>query len=104
LLTGGVVRRLATGGPILGAFSGSEFDEEAISLHEGDWLVLFTDGVTEAVNPQGEEFGDDRLISCLRADISEPELVLERILGGVREFCKQSEQGDDITVAITRFR
>jgi sigma-B regulation protein RsbU (phosphoserine phosphatase) len=67
-------------------------------------LVMFTDGVTEAVNLEGEEFGDDRLASCLTAGVLEVRFVLDSILAGVREFCRQSEQGDDITVTVARFR
>jgi sigma-B regulation protein RsbU (phosphoserine phosphatase) len=104
LLTRGGIRRLTTGGPILGAFSSSAFEEEAICLQDGDTLVLYTDGVTEALNPEGEEFVDDRLVSCLTADVLEVGFVLDRILNGVREFCRLSEQGDDITVTVTRFR
>jgi sigma-B regulation protein RsbU (phosphoserine phosphatase) len=104
LLTRSGIRRLTTGGLILGAFPGSAFQEETICMQDGDKLVLFTDGVTEALNPDNEEFGEDRLMECLKPDALEPGVVLDRILRDVRRFCKQSEQGDDITVTVTRFR
>jgi hypothetical protein len=44
------------------------------------------------------------LVSCLTGDVLEVGLVLDRILNAVREFCRLSEQGDDITVTVTRFR
>ena len=104
LLSRGFVRRLTAGGPILGAFGASAFEEEVVFLQEGDVLVTFSDGVTEALDPEGEEFGDDRLASCMTAGALKVGLVLDRILSGVRDFCRQSEQGDDITVTVTRFR
>jgi len=104
LLSRGTIRRLTAGGPILGAFAGSAFEDEVVSLQDGDMLVMFTDGVTEALSPEGEEFGDDRLASCMTAGTLEVRPVLDRILTGVREFCGQSEQADDVTVTVTRFR
>jgi sigma-B regulation protein RsbU (phosphoserine phosphatase) len=98
------VRRLTTGGPILGAFEDAAFPEETIHLSDRDTLVFFTDGVIEARNPQGEEFGEDRLLAGLSANAtSPPKTLLNEVFSSVREFCDQTELSDDATLTITRF-
>ena len=59
------VRRLQTGGLIVGLFDDAVFEEETQQMAPGDLLVVFSDGITEATNDQGEEFGDDRIIECV---------------------------------------
>ena len=59
--------RLDDGGPVIGAFHKSTFSEREIQLSEGDKLLLFTDGVTEARDASGEEFGEQRLEQVLRS-------------------------------------
>lgn len=99
------IRRIATGGTILGQFAGAKFEEDTRVLRAGETLVMFTDGVTEAVNTGGEEFGEQRLLAHLAAGASSaPALLLDGLLAAVREFCSDAEQNDDITVMITRFR
>src|SRR5205085_4414959 len=61
------IRRLETGGVVLGLFEAASFEEETLTLVPGDLIVLFSDGVTEAMNKEGEEFTDDRLIACANA-------------------------------------
>src|SRR3954462_12807090 len=56
------IRRLETGGGVLGLFDTASFEEETLTLEPGDLIVLFSDGVTEAMNAVDEEFSDDRLI------------------------------------------
>ena len=103
LLTSGGAVRLAIGGPILGAFADQVFAEDMLSLRDGDTLVMFSDGVTEARNTSDEEFGDDRLLACVAAGAgSTPRALLDRIFDAVRAFCQQAQQNDDITVTVTR--
>jgi sigma-B regulation protein RsbU (phosphoserine phosphatase) len=99
------VRRLATSGPVLGPLAGARYEEEGRHLREGEALVMFTDGVTEARSADGEEFGEQRLMACLAASAaSEPAALLDGLLAAVHEFCRGAEQNDDITVTVTRFR
>ena len=99
------IRRLTEGGPILGAFPSAAFEEETLRLQHGDTLVMFTDGAIEARNVQDEEFGEDGLMERLVDGASStPKELLRQIIDGVRDFCKQAEQSDDITVTVTRFR
>ena len=55
------VEELTTGGTIIGMFPQTRYEEGTLALHAGDVLIVFTDGVTEALNPADEEFGEDRL-------------------------------------------
>ena len=59
---GGAVERLGEGGPVLGVIGGAEYGQAQVTLGQGDRLVLFTDGLTEARNRDDEEFGEARLI------------------------------------------
>jgi phosphoserine phosphatase RsbU/P len=61
------IRRLETGGTLVGAFPDAGYDQEDLRLAPGDTIVLFSDGITEAMNVAGEEFGEDRVRESLRA-------------------------------------
>ena len=63
-------RRLETGGPIVGLFEGATYEEESITLNVGDWLIIYSDGVSEALSADGEEYGEDRILACVRRDPS----------------------------------
>ena len=104
LLVGDRVQRLETGGPILGAFENLVFEQETISLNQGDTIVLFSDGVTEARNNHDEEFGEDRLISYAISKRSVPAADLVKgILETVAGFCVGVPQADDISVTVVRY-
>jgi ketosteroid isomerase-like protein len=99
------VRRLTAGGPILGVFDGAEFVPETLCLDDGDTLVMFTDGVTEARNTGGDEFGEERLMTRVVARApSPPAQILRGLFEDVGAFCEHAEQSDDITVTVTRYR
>jgi sigma-B regulation protein RsbU (phosphoserine phosphatase) len=92
--------RLEEGGRVIGAFCDSTFTQQEIQLYEGDKLLLFTDGVTEARNADGEEFGEQRLLDCLRsyAGCNAAELRT-LILNDVTAFC-HSNFDDDATLMV----
>ena len=92
--------RLDEGGPVIGAFPDSTFVQREVQLLEGDKLLLFTDGVTEACNVAGEEFGDERLQKCLRSYAGRNAAELRTlILNDVTEFCAGNFD-DDATLMI----
>ncbi len=66
----GSTLRLSEGGPVLGEFPGRRFDESEISLLPGDRIVFCTDGVLEAENSRGEEFGDEMICVVLRENLA----------------------------------
>ena len=68
-------------------------------------LVVFSDGVSEAMNLAGDEFGDDRIASCINANRHlEPTALLECLLAAVRQFSEGAVQNDDVTALILRYR
>ena len=105
LLGRGGVRRLETGGLILGLFPQAIYEQETLALEPGDLLAIFSDGVTEALDAAGEEFGEERLLACLDANRqSRPPEVLERLLSAVRGFMAGAPQHDDVTALVLRYQ
>jgi serine phosphatase RsbU (regulator of sigma subunit) len=104
LLTRRGVKRLETGGLILGLFAQAAYEQETVSLEPGDVLVVYSDGVTEALNADGQEFGDERLLACIEANgrRSPPEL-LDELLSSVRRFSEGAAQHDDVTALVLRY-
>jgi sigma-B regulation protein RsbU (phosphoserine phosphatase) len=104
LVSGNEIRRLETGGVVLGLFEHASFEEESLVLKPGDLIIAFSDGVTEALDPAGEEFTDDRLLACARAHLGEsPQQVLDALLADVRTFCADATQSDDVTVVMVKY-
>lgn len=104
LVSASGIRRLETGGVVLGLFEQATFEQETVTLLRGDVIVAFSDGVTEAMNADGEEFTDDRLLACAEAHRGEsPQQVMEALLAAVHAFCAGAPQGDDVTVVLVRY-
>jgi serine phosphatase RsbU (regulator of sigma subunit) len=104
LLTKNGIKRLETGGLILGLFSHAEYQEETIQLDPGDVLVVFSDGVSEARNVADDEFGDDRILASIQAcDTRDPKVLLDTLLADVKKFSAGTPQIDDVTVIVVRF-
>jgi phosphoserine phosphatase RsbU/P len=98
------IRRLETGGVVLGLFDHATFDEETLVLEPGDLVVAFSDGVTEALNPAGDEFTDARLIaSVMKHRGATPQAAVEALLADVRTFCEDATQSDDVTILLVRY-
>jgi len=94
-----MARRLEPSGTVLGLFPSQQYEEQRVSLEPGDRLVIFTDGITEAEEPGGEMFGEERLLELLRRLTEVPaEELPERLLAEVTSFVGSSPQQDDITV------
>ena len=98
------VKLLETGGLILGMFPQAVYEQETLVLDPGDLLVMYTDGVTEALNPAGEEFGEGRVRSCVDANRHRPPVdLLDRLLSEVRAFAAAAAQHDDVTALVLRY-
>ena len=98
------VRRLETGGPIVGLFETATFEEETVNLTAGDWLIVFSDGVSEAMSASGDEYGENRIVSCVeRHKGMEPRDLLEALFADVRDFTRGAAQSDDITAMVLRY-
>lgn len=99
----GSVEELTGGGPVLGILPGINYDEQVTRLEPGDTIVLFSDGVSEAVNPAEEEFGEERLVALLRENrgLSASALINE-VRTKVEEFTAGAPTTDDITLVVIR--
>ena len=94
-------------GMVVGIDSGNVFDrltvDFAVPLERDDCLVLYTDGVTEALNTDGDEFGLDRMIQSVRASATDgAQTIVKRIIEDVRNFTGSVPQNDDITLIAIR--
>jgi serine phosphatase RsbU (regulator of sigma subunit) len=99
------IRRLETGGTVLGLFESASYDEDTVRLSPGDIIVAFSDGVTEAMNPAGDEFTDDRLLACAEAHRGgSPQQMLDALLADVHAFCEGATQSDDVTAVVVRYK
>jgi phosphoserine phosphatase RsbU/P len=100
-----VVRLLTTGGPIIGTFLNGPYEQETIQLQSGDTLIVYTDGVTEALNSAGEEFGEEKLrsIAAEYSRLTARELA-EKILSKVLRWQGLASQHDDITLIVVKVK
>ena len=98
------IRELSARGIILGQFDDIELEEETVEFAPGDAVVLYTDGVTEAINPDEQPFGEDRLNEILQANVgASAETIVSAISQAVVEFAGSEPQADDFTIlAIAR--
>jgi serine phosphatase RsbU (regulator of sigma subunit) len=98
-----MVRRLTAGGPVLGLLPKATFQQESVKLTVGDVLLLFSDGVSEAMNAIDEEFGEARLQELLvrNGHASAQELVA-RVLAAIHDFTGQTPWHDDLTLMVLR--
>jgi serine phosphatase RsbU (regulator of sigma subunit)/catechol 2,3-dioxygenase-like lactoylglutathione lyase family enzyme len=100
----GNVERLESTATVLGRFTCWECSIGETSLFAGDTLALYTDGVTEAGGADGEEFGEQRLLDCLRLHRDFPShLLVSAVIDEVGRY-SPSEQQDDITLIVAKCR
>jgi serine phosphatase RsbU (regulator of sigma subunit)/pSer/pThr/pTyr-binding forkhead associated (FHA) protein len=98
------IRRLEAGGIVLGLFEDASYDEDTLRLAPGDFIVAFSDGVSEALNEVGEEFTEERLLASITAHRDRPpQEQLDRVIADVRAFCGRATQSDDMTVVVVRY-
>ena len=101
----GAAQRLERGGPIVGLFEGASYEEETVTLNPGDWLIVYSDGVSEALSADGEEYGEARILTCVRKNLAmEPQELLDALFADVSNFAHGAAQSDDITAMVLRFR
>jgi sigma-B regulation protein RsbU (phosphoserine phosphatase) len=99
----GAVEYLVAGGLPLGIRAEASYESGSAILQEGDWLVIFTDGLVEALNEREEEYGEPRLLEVLGAGVaSSPDELLRRMLGDVDTFVGATPQHDDITCMLVK--
>lgn len=94
---------LDTGGPVIGLLPKACFEQGCIQLQAGDELVAFTDGISEAMNPQDEEWGVENLVRCVQGygDLSARDLI-QRIMCDADAFAAGAKQHDDMTIVVAK--
>jgi sigma-B regulation protein RsbU (phosphoserine phosphatase) len=100
----GTIERLDRGGMILGVLRSTvAYDHDTVAMHSGDLLVLFTDGVSEAMSAESEEYGEARLEEVLHATAGKTaQEVLSAIHQDVMRHARGAQQSDDITMMVVR--
>ena len=100
----GGVRRLESGGTVVGLFDNMSYDEGSVQLHPGEIFVAYSDGVTEPENDFGE-FGEHRLIELVRSNRHLPLAQISQIVTtAVDDWIGENEQPDDVTLVLARAR
>ncbi|MGO9088774.1 MAG: PP2C family protein-serine/threonine phosphatase, partial [Candidatus Sulfotelmatobacter sp.] len=104
--SGAVLEVEKVGGIVLGFIPGQEFTSGTMQLNPGDTLVLYTDGVTEAMNVDHELFGADAIKGTLSqtGQPADSEAIIKALLESVGEFVGEAPQHDDITMLVIRYR
>jgi phosphoserine phosphatase RsbU/P len=99
----GTIERLDAGGLPLGIQQDVNYASGETTLGNGDWLIIFTDGLVEAVNHTGEEYGEQRMIAILNGNTGlAPDLLLDRMIFDVNAFVGSTPQHDDITCMLIK--
>jgi putative ABC transport system permease protein len=97
------IEELPAGGTIIGMFAQSQYEEAVVDLAPGDILIVFTDGVPEALNPKDEEFGEDRLKDMLRNCAHLPvNDMASHILQELKAWISDAAQYDDLTFILMK--
>jgi serine phosphatase RsbU (regulator of sigma subunit) len=98
----GEIERLNSDGFPIGMFANAQYTARDLRMQPGSRLVIFSDGLTDAENTAGEEFGDERLIDCCRTipPGTDAEGVAERLMQAVADWSTGTEQFDDTTVVV----
>jgi predicted permease len=100
-----VIEELSTGGTVVGMFPEMSYEEATVELYSGDVLLIFTDGVPEAHNPESEEFGEERLQLLLRQTAHLPaDEISARISAEMKNWIRDAEQYDDLTFIVMKVR
>lgn len=98
------VRRLEDGGPVIGLLEFAPYSQQSVKLVPGDTVVVFSDGVSEALDSMGEEFGDDRVLASIQAAAgTNAQTLVTQVFEAVRVFTAGTAQGDDITAMVIRY-
>ena len=101
--TSGLIERLDVGGLPFGIKADAIYQAGAATLEVGDWLVVFTDGVVDAVNEADQEYGEERLIAMLNAGAhTSPATLLSLTMADLDQFVGNTPQHDDMTCLLIK--
>jgi phosphoserine phosphatase RsbU/P len=96
-------RRLGKGGIVLSVVEEFPYEEETVPLHPGDCLVMYSDGITEAVNPDDVQFGEEGLLRVVSNSLHAPAAgIINEIVSSVRAHAGTAPQADDMTLVVIK--
>ncbi|HVG32515.1 MAG TPA: PP2C family protein-serine/threonine phosphatase [Pyrinomonadaceae bacterium] len=97
--------QLKTGGMVIGLFEDCSYEEDTVQLQSGDLLITYTDGLTEALNRHGEEFGEERLCRLLISmkSLSATE-IRTKLIEHIQQWCMDTAQHDDLTFVLLKVK
>jgi phosphoserine phosphatase RsbU/P len=99
----GAIERLTNGGLPLGIMANATYDSGQVVLQPGDWLVIFTDGLVEAVNSSDQEYDEPRLLNVLQSGTTAaPAELLRRMMSDLDAFVGATPQHDDVTCMVVK--
>lgn len=99
----GTIDKLSGKGIVLGLFENIQLSQHEIDTQPGDLLIFYTDGVTEAMDPKGREFGEDRLQKVISATADgSAQQVLDAIIYAIKTFTRDAPQSDDVTLVVVK--
>ena len=97
------VIRLTKGGTVLGFMEDFQFEEDFINLKKDDTIIIYSDGITEALNEKDEEFGEEKLLALLKKNHkATAEVLIEKVFEAVKIFVQDVKQSDDITIVVIK--
>ena len=96
-----ILRRLGKGGIMLGALEGFPFEDETVPMPASSRLVMYSDGITEAMNGTNEMYGEERLLQFLQKNRAQTaKETADALVADVRSFVGSTPQSDDMTVVV----
>ncbi|PWR72325.1 PP2C family protein-serine/threonine phosphatase [Methanospirillum lacunae] len=99
----GSIEMLDSNGPVIGLMDTASYEQKNIDLHTGDVLVIYSDGVTEAMNSEGIMFSEENLCKVIRENHQKSATdIIQVILQEIRDFIKEEPQSDDITIMVLK--
>jgi sigma-B regulation protein RsbU (phosphoserine phosphatase) len=97
------VEKLTFGGLVLGIFEGVSYEGGSVVMEQGDTLIVYSDGVTETWDPDGEEFGEDKLVTLVVSTRSKgADAVQAAILCEIEGFEQGARATDDRTLVVLK--
>lgn len=103
--SGSEFRQLTSGGLVAGAFEHANYEQETVQMKPDDLLFLYTDGLTEALNVEGEEFGTNRIMETLRSIATlSADQIRDVVVRRVKDWCAGMSLYDDLTFVVMKVK
>ena len=98
-------RQLTSGGLVAGAFEHAAYEQETVQMKSNDLLFLYTDGLSEALNVEGEEFGDSRIMETLKSIATlSADQIRDVLVRRVKDWCEGMSLYDDLTFIVMKVK